>query len=157
MKFCCIKNYAVFFCLFLCSADSMADENGNGTMAAATTTTTRHRDIRVHFVNDGRGRIDDWWPSTAADVAATLLTVAIAWYLLCANLDGGLMSVPGGSVASLFVLYAAGLAGGRLMSAIGGLPPLLGMMVAGIVLQNCGLYTVTDRWCVHLVSVMRCA
>lgn len=102
-------------------------------------------------------RLDDGTPAAAANLAAVLLSALIAWCLLLVNVTPELMAVPGGSVASMFLLYAAGVAAGRAVAAVGGLPPLLGMMVAGIALQNCGLYTVTADWCVRLVAIMRCA
>lgn len=102
-------------------------------------------------------RCDDRWPVAVADTAAVLLLVAVAWCLLDVNVADDLMAVPGGSVASVFELCAFGAAAGRAAAVVSGLPPLLGMMAAGIVLQNCGLYTVTVDWCVRLVAIMRCA
>lgn len=136
---------------------------------------------RVRFVGDDVDGRPDWraggrrpdggapghgWPwnafdgpaaSAAARLAAVVVAVAVAWYLLRVNVDDRLTAVPGGSAASVFALYVAGVAAGRLTDAVGRgrLPPLLGMMVAGIALQNCGLYTVTDGWCVDLVVIMR--
>lgn len=103
------------------------------------------------------GRCDDRWPAAVADAAAVLLLVAVAWCLLEVNVASNLMAVPGGSVASVFELCAVGAAAGQAAAAVSGLPPLLGMMMAGIVLQNCGLYTVTVGWCIQLVTIMRCA
>lgn len=100
-------------------------------------------------------RSDHRWPATAADAIAVLLSVAVAWCLLRVNVTPSLMAVPGGSVASIFMLYVAGLAAGHAVDVVGGLPPLLGMMLAGIALQNFGLYTVTAPWCVRLVAIMR--
>lgn len=107
----------------------------------------------------GRGRslADDRWPSAVAGAASALVAVLVAWCLLYVNVTPALMAVPGGSVASVFLLYVVSVVAGQAVAAVGGLPPLLGMMVAGIALQNCGLYTVTADWCVHLVSIMRCA
>ncbi|XP_022174709.1 sodium/hydrogen exchanger 9B2-like isoform X2 [Myzus persicae] len=98
---------------------------------------------------------DKRWPATAADAVAVLLSAAVAWCLLLVNVSPGLMAVPGGSVASIFMLYVAGLAAGHAVDVVGGLPPLLGMMVAGIALQNLGMYTVTANWCINLVAIMR--
>lgn len=109
----------------------------------------------------GHGRpwtaLDGRVPSTAARLVAVVVAVAVAWCLLRVNVARELTAVPGGSVASVFALYVAGAAAGRLTATVGRgrLPPLLGMMVAGVALQNCGLYTVTDDWCVQLVAVMR--
>ncbi|XP_025414172.1 sodium/hydrogen exchanger 9B2-like isoform X2 [Sipha flava] len=102
-----------------------------------------------------RSLIDERWPSTVAGIASTLVAVLVAWCLLCVNVTPALMAVPGGSVASVFLLYVVSMAAGRAVAAVGGLPSLLGMMLAGIALQNCGLYTVTADWCVRLVSIMR--
>lgn len=112
--------------------------------------------LAVRFTR-GRSPIDERWPSTAACVASVLIAVLVAWCLLYVNVTPALMAVPGGSVASLFLLYVVSVAAGQAVAVVGDLPPLLGMMVAGIALQNCGLYTVTVDWCVHLVSIMRCA
>jgi len=117
---------------------------------------------RVRFTETGgRGsgllaRCDDRWPAVAAHAASVALAACVVWYLLRVNLAPALTAVPGGSVASVFLLYVAGAAAGRAAAAVDGLPPLLGMMVAGIALQNCGLYTVTEDWCVQLVAIMRC-
>lgn len=97
---------------------------------------------------------DNRLPATAANVTAALLAVAITWTLLYVNVSPELMAVPGGSLASIFVLYVTGTVAGWLISKVGGLPPLLGMMLAGIALQNSGLYNVTG-WCFQLVSTMR--
>lgn len=145
----------------------MDDETGDGGggdgggKAGGTEVLERPRDHRVHFVTDsGRtwlSRCDDRWPATVANAAAMILSVAVAWCLLRVNVTPALMAVPGGSVASMFVLYVAGAAAGRAAGLIPGVPPLLGMMLAGIALQNCGLYSVTDEWCVELVAIMRYA
>lgn len=109
--------------------------------------------------DDGRrsplGRCDDRWPATVADAAAVLLSVAVFWCLLRVNVAPALTAFPGGSVASVFFMYVVGVAGGRAAAVVDSLPPLLGMMVGGIVLQNCRLYSVTEDWCVHLVAIMR--
>jgi len=97
---------------------------------------------------------DNRLPATAASVTAAILAVAIAWTLLYVNVSPELMAMPGGSLASIFVLYVTGTVAGKLITKVGGLPPLLGMMLAGIALQNSGLYNVTG-WCFHLVSSMR--
>lgn len=97
---------------------------------------------------------DEKVPATVANLAAVLAAVAIAWLLLYVNVAPELMAVPGGGLASIFVVYLSGTVAGRLMAKVGGLPPLLGMMVAGIVVRNAGLYTVTD-WCVDLVATLR--
>lgn len=118
---------------------------------------------RVRFINDNDDtgvqwlldRLDGAWPAAASRALAVLLAVLIAWYLLRVNVAPALTAVPGGSVASLFVLYAVSTAAARAVGAVQGLPPLLGMMVAGIALQNCGLYSVTADWCVELVSILR--
>ncbi|XP_025202540.1 sodium/hydrogen exchanger 9B2-like isoform X2 [Melanaphis sacchari] len=148
----------------------MGDENNGGSSAAQPQPglqSLKQYNVRVdHATDNGRGRrpshpssllarFDDRWPATAADAIAVLLSVAVAWCLLCVNVTPALMAVPGGSVASIFMLYAVGLAAGHAVDVVGGLPPLLGMMVAGIALQNLGLYTVTAEWCVQLVAIMR--
>ncbi|XP_015364906.1 PREDICTED: mitochondrial sodium/hydrogen exchanger 9B2-like [Diuraphis noxia] len=99
-------------------------------------------------------RCDNRLLATAANLAAAILAVAIAWTLLYVNVSPELMAMPGGSLASIFVLYVTGTVAGWLITKVGGLPPLLGMMLAGIALQNSGLYNVTG-WCFHLVSTMR--
>lgn len=134
----------------------------DGNLGAAELRYRSNQSSRVQFVDrdDGRSlwdRFDERWPSTLTNAAAALLAVAITWFLLRVNVSPALMAVPGGSVASIFMLYVAGVAAGRAVAMIGGMPPLLGMMVAGIALQNCGLYTVTAQWCIHLVTIMRCA
>ncbi|XP_060853698.1 sodium/hydrogen exchanger 9B2-like isoform X1 [Rhopalosiphum padi] len=153
----------------------MGDENNGGSSAAQPQLGLRplkHCNVRVgHVTGNGRhgsspsGRpsrsssllawSDARWPATAADAIAVLLSVVVAWCLLWVNVTPALMAVPGGSVASIFLLYVAGLAAGHAVDVVGGLPPLLGMMVAGIALQNFGLYTVTANWCIHLVTIMR--
>lgn len=97
---------------------------------------------------------DNRLPATAANVMAAILAIAIAWTLLYVNVSPELMAIPRGSLASIFVLYVTGTVAGQLITKVGGLPPLLGMMLAGIALQNSGLYNVTG-WCFHLVSNMR--
>lgn len=97
---------------------------------------------------------DDKLPATVANLAAVLVAVAIAWFLLYVNVAPELMAVPGGGLASIFLVYLSGTVAGRLMAKVGGLPPLLGMMVAGIVVRNAGLYTVTG-WCADLVATLR--
>ncbi|XP_022174970.1 sodium/hydrogen exchanger 9B2-like [Myzus persicae] len=97
---------------------------------------------------------DNRLPATAANLVAAILAVVIAWTLLYVNISPELMAMPGGSLASIFVLYVTGTVAGWLITKVGGLPPLLGMMLAGIALQNSGLYNVTG-WCFHLVSTMR--
>jgi len=99
-------------------------------------------------------RCDNRLLSTMANLVAAILAVAIAWTLLYVNISPELMAMPGGSLASIFVLYVTGTVAGWLITKVGGLPPLLGMMLAGIALQNSGLYNVTG-WCFHLVSTMR--
>ncbi|XP_050431787.1 sodium/hydrogen exchanger 9B2-like isoform X2 [Adelges cooleyi] len=84
-----------------------------------------------------------------------LFSVVIVWYLLYVNLSPYLTAFPGGSVTSLYLLYVAGAAAGWLVEEVAGLPPLLGMLVAGIALQNCGLYVLKASWCIHLVAIMR--
>ncbi|VVC29109.1 Hypothetical protein CINCED_3A013145 [Cinara cedri] len=118
---------------------------------------------RVRFISDNNDtgvrwlldRLDGRWPATAAHAVAVLLAVLVFWYLLRVNVNPSLMAVPGGSVASLFMLYLVSMVAARAMGAINGMPPLLGMMVAGIALQNCGLYTVTVDWCIELVVILR--
>lgn len=100
---------------------------------------------------------DDPWPAAAGHLVAVLLAVLVTWGLMLVNVSTELTAVPGGSLASIFLLYVISMAAGQAVGAIAELPPLLGMMVAGIVLQNCGLYTVTTDWCVLLVAIMRCA
>lgn len=117
-------------------------------------------DARVQFNEDGRRDVtamawcDDKLPATVANAAAAVAAVAIVWFLLRVNTTAELMAVPGGNLASIFVLYVVGTVAGWLIGKIGGLPPLLGMMLAGIFLRNTGLYTV-NGWCLHLVSSMR--
>ncbi|XP_025202600.1 sodium/hydrogen exchanger 9B2-like [Melanaphis sacchari] len=123
-------------------------------------------DARVQFtgscnagVSGGDGStstscFDERLPAAAANALAILLAVAIAWTLLYVNVPSELMVVPGGSLASIFLVYVTGTAAGKLIAKVGGLPPLLGMMLAGIALQNSGLYNVTG-WCFELVSIMR--
>jgi len=120
-------------------------------------------DTRVQFNGGGGGGTgnatpthwcDDKLPATVANLLAAVLAVAIAWCLLYVNVSPELMHVPGGSLASIFLVYLTGTLAGRLMTKIGGLPPLFGMMLAGILLQNTGLYNVTG-WCAQLVSTMR--
>ncbi|VVC29111.1 Hypothetical protein CINCED_3A022735 [Cinara cedri] len=116
----------------------------------------------VQFDDIGGGRdgvravrwCDGKLPATAANVAVALVSVAIAWCLLYVNTTKELMTPPTGSLASIFVLYVTGLVAGQLITKVGGLPPLLGMMLAGIALRNSGLYNITG-WCTHLVSTMR--
>ncbi|XP_022175088.1 sodium/hydrogen exchanger 9B2-like [Myzus persicae] len=94
-------------------------------------------------------------PATAANVAAAVVGVAIAWSLLYVNVQSAeLMTVPGGSLSSIFMLYVTGTVAGKLIYEIVGLPPRFGMLLAGIALQNAGLYTVSG-WCSHLVSFIR--
>ncbi|XP_026804820.1 sodium/hydrogen exchanger 9B2-like [Rhopalosiphum maidis] len=97
---------------------------------------------------------DDRLPATVANVAAAIIGVAIAWSLLYVNVSPELMAVPGGSLSSIFMLYVIGAAAGWVINKIIGLPPRFGMLLAGIALQNAGLYTVTG-WCSHLVSFIR--
>ncbi|XP_050056472.1 sodium/hydrogen exchanger 9B1-like isoform X3 [Aphis gossypii] len=151
------------------SREMRGDENNGGTAAqpplAGLQPLKRYNAAtNSAYAADGRpsmrsssllARSDHRWPATAADAIAVLLSVAVAWCLLRVNVTPSLMAVPGGSVASMFMLYVAGLAAGHAVDAAGGLPPLLGMMLAGIALQNFGLYTVTAPWCVHLVAIMR--
>ncbi|XP_060861285.1 sodium/hydrogen exchanger 9B2-like isoform X2 [Metopolophium dirhodum] len=146
-------------------SQEMADENnGSGTVAQAQFQLQPRKQHNVRIV-DHSDRPSRWssllswsdnrWPATSADAIAVVLSVAVAWCLLHVNVAPALMAVPGGSVASIFMLYVAGLATGCAVDVVGGLPPLLGMMVAGIALQNFGLYTVTANWCVNLVAIMR--
>lgn len=124
---------------------------------------SRNSEARVQFIGDENGVdggngwawCDGRLPASGADAAAVLAAVVIAWFLLYVNSAAELMAVPGGSLSSIFIVYAAGTAAGRLMTAVGGLPALFGMMLAGIALRNCGLYTVTVPWCIQLVSAMR--
>ncbi|KAF0756493.1 sodium/hydrogen exchanger 9B2-like [Aphis craccivora] len=111
---------------------------------------TRDADVGSTHASRCGGRL----PVIAANIAATVLAVAISWTLLYVNVSPELMSVPGGSLASIFMLYVTGTVSGQLITKVGGLPPLLGMMLAGIALQNSGLYNVTG-WCFQLVSTMR--
>ncbi|XP_029342199.1 sodium/hydrogen exchanger 9B2-like [Acyrthosiphon pisum] len=143
----------------------MGDENnGSSTAAQAQLRLQPRKQYNVRIV-DHSDRPSRWssllswsdnrWPATSADAIAVVLSVVVAWCLLRVNVAPALMAVPGGSVASIFMLYVAGLAAGCVVDVVGGLPPLLGMMVAGIALQNVGLYTVTANWCVNLVAIMR--
>lgn len=120
-----------------------AGATGGHRSAAATATRTQTM-----------GWCDDKVPATVANAAAAVVSVVIAWCLLYVTTSPELMAVPGGSLASVFMVYVAGTVAGRLITKVGGLPPLLGMMLAGIALRNTGLYTVTG-WCTHLVSTMR--
>lgn len=144
----------------------MGDAENGGAAAnlsdGSATGLQQQYDGRVKF-NDGgasggrtavMGWCDDKLPATAANAAAVVVAVAIAWCLLYVTTSKELMAVPGGSLASIFMVYVAGTVAGRLITKVGGLPPLLGMMLAGIALRNTGLYTVTG-WCFHLVSTMR--
>ncbi|KAF0699042.1 sodium/hydrogen exchanger 9B2-like [Aphis craccivora] len=97
---------------------------------------------------------DDRLPATAANVAAAIVGVALAWSLLYVNVSPELMAVPGGSLSSIFMLYVIGAVAGWLINRIVGLPPRFGMLLTGIALQNAGLYTVTG-WCSQLVSFIR--
>ncbi|XP_025202542.1 sodium/hydrogen exchanger 9B2-like [Melanaphis sacchari] len=97
---------------------------------------------------------DERLPATAANAAAAVVGVAIAWSLLYVNVSPTLMAVPGGSLSSIFMLYVTGTVAGWLINKIVGLPPRFGMLLAGIALQNAGLYTVTG-WCSHLVTFIR--
>ncbi|CAI6343142.1 unnamed protein product [Macrosiphum euphorbiae] len=143
----------------------MGDEN-NGSRTAAQTQfrlqPLKQYNVRITDHSDRPSRwssllswSDNRWPATSADAIAVVLSVAVAWCLLRVNVAPALMAVPGGSVASIFMLYVVGQAAGCVVDVAGGLPPLLGMMVAGIALQNFGLYTVTANWCVNLVAIMR--
>lgn len=93
-------------------------------------------------------------PATAANIAAAIVGVGLAWSLLYVNVSSELMAVPGGSLSSIFMLYVTGAVAGKLIYEIVGLPPRFGMLLAGIALQNAGLYTVTG-WCSQLVSFIR--
>ncbi|XP_015365605.1 PREDICTED: mitochondrial sodium/hydrogen exchanger 9B2-like [Diuraphis noxia] len=143
----------------------MGDENNGADLAAQQQFRMQPRKQYNMNITDHNDRPSRWssllswsdnrWPATVAEAIAVVLSVAVAWCLLLVNVTPALMAVPGGSVASIFMLYVAGLAAGHIVDVVGGLPPLLGMMVAGIALQNFGLYTVTANWCDHLVAIMR--
>lgn len=143
----------------------MGDENNGADLAAQRQFRVQPQKQYNINITDHSDRSSWWpsllswsdgrWPATVADTIAVVLSVAVAWCLLLVNVSPALMAVPGGSVASIFMLYVAGLAAGHAVDVVGGLPPLLGMMVAGIALQNVGLYTVTASWCVQLVAIMR--
>ncbi|XP_050538581.1 sodium/hydrogen exchanger 9B2-like isoform X2 [Daktulosphaira vitifoliae] len=94
-------------------------------------------------------------PALVSSFLAVLLSIGIVWYLFYINLSPHLTNFPGGSITSLYLLYVCGAAGGWLIDKIAGMPSLLGMLIAGIILQNCGLYVVRTEWCVHLVAIMR--
>lgn len=132
------------------------DENGTKDTSDATTVADS---ARVQF-NQGGGDVatmgwcDDKLPATVSNFAAWTVAVAIAWFLLYVNVDTELMAVPTGSLSSIFLLYVVGTLAGKLITKIGGLPPLFGMMLAGIILQNTGMYNVSG-WCLQLVSKMR--
>lgn len=100
------------------------------------------------------GWCDARLPATAANIAAATVGVGLAWSLLYVNVSSELMTVPGGSLSSIFMLYVTGTVAGKLIYEIVGLPPRFGMLLAGIALQNTGLYTVTG-WCSQLVSFIR--
>jgi len=93
-------------------------------------------------------------PATAANIAAATVGVCLTWSLLYVNVSSELMTVPGGSLSSIFMLYVTGTVAGKLIYEIVGLPLRFGMLLAGIALQNTGLYTVTG-WCSQLVSFIR--
>lgn len=62
-----------------------------------------------------------------------LLVAAFCSLYLIAGEDGA----PGGPLFSLLLVFAAALVGGKVVTAIGrGLPPLLGMLIAGFLLRN---------------------
>ncbi|MBO8695546.1 hypothetical protein INO35_14330, partial [Staphylococcus aureus] len=44
-------------------------------------------------------------PATAANIAAATVGVGLAWSLLYVNVSSELMTVPGGSLSSIFMLY----------------------------------------------------
>lgn len=133
-----------------------------GSSAVAEQQQRQQANATVQFDDVGGGRdgvsavrwCDGKLPATAANVAAALVAVAITWCLLYVNTTPELMTPPTGSLASIFVLYVTATVAGQLITRVGGLPPLLGMMLAGIALRNTGLYNVTG-WCAHLVSTMR--
>lgn len=141
----------------------MADEDGTNLSGGTTNSELQQRqqyDARVKFIDGGRdaaGMID-WcdgkWPATVANMVAAIVAVVIVWLLLHVEMPSNLMVVPGGSLSSIFMVYVAGTVAGILITKIGGLPPLLGMMLAGIALRNTGFYTV-DGWCFQLVATMR--
>lgn len=120
-------------------------------------------DLQWQQQSDAHARFDDavparWCdgrlPATVANHVALLVAVAIAWLLMYVNVAPELTAFPGGSLTSIFLVYVTGTVAGRLITKVGGLPPLLGMMLAGIVLRNTGLYTV-NGWCSDLVAAMR--
>lgn len=132
---------------------------GDGNDAKCSSELHHPEDVHVQFTDSGadvNGCCDNRLPATVANVAAALMGVAIMWTLLYVNVSPELMAVPSGSLASIFVLYVTGTLAGQLIAKVAGLPPLLGMMLAGIALRNSGLYNVTG-WCSHLVSTMRWA
>ncbi|XP_050538588.1 sodium/hydrogen exchanger 9B2-like [Daktulosphaira vitifoliae] len=90
-----------------------------------------------------------------SDYSMIILSIIITWCLLYVNLTPYLMAVPGGSIASFFILYVAGYGLGWLVEKLANLPPLLGMLVAGIVIQNLGLYNVEVEWCIKFVAIAR--
>lgn len=102
------------------------------------------------------GLCDARLPATAANVAAAFVAVVIAWSVLYVNVTPGLMAVPTGSLASIFILYVTGALAGWIINKVAGLPPRFGMLLAGIALQNAGLYNVTG-WCFQLVTTIRSA
>jgi len=138
--------------------DNATNTRSDGPAAGVQEQRRDEYDARLKFVGGGGGvrteRCDDKAPATAANAIAALVAVAIAWCLLYVTTSPELMAVPGGGLASIFMVYVAGTVAGRLITKVGGLPPLLGMMLAGIALRNAGLYTVTG-WCFRLVSTMR--
>lgn len=142
-------------------AERMKEENGSG--GVTDPENQQEEPARFSVFSNSQSqqslldRFDNRWPAVVGHLAAVLLAVFVAWGLLLMNVSPKLMAVPGGSVASIFLLYVVSMAVGHAVGAIAKLPPLLGMMVAGIALQNCGLYTVTVDWCVLLVTIMRCA
>lgn len=122
-------------------------------------------DEHAQFVDGGGGSGGDvmamgWCdaklPATAANVAAALVIVVIAWSVLYVNVTPELMIVPNGSLSSIFILYVTGTLAGWIINKVAGLPPRFGMLLAGIALQNAGLYNVTG-WYSQLVSTVRYA
>jgi len=97
---------------------------------------------------------DNRLSATAANVAATIVGMALVWSVLYLNVSGKLMAVPNGSLSSIFILHVTGVATGWLLNRTVGLPPRFGMLLAGIALKYADLYNVDD-WCRNLISFIR--
>ncbi|KAF0709795.1 sodium/hydrogen exchanger 9B2-like [Aphis craccivora] len=97
---------------------------------------------------------DDRLSATAANLAATIVGVALAWSVLYLIVMKEQDEHVYNSLSSIFLLYVTGAVAGWLINKIFGIPSQYGMLLAGFALQNAGLYTVTG-WCSKLVSYIR--